>query len=224
MNEDLHHEISVRMELERDLVKISEREHRRLGHDLHDGICQELAGIRFSVEAISRKIEKGSPIRDQLDSIAASVVRSIHHTRLLSRGLAPLQLECGDIASSLSELAATTSTLFQKRCEFHCKGQPPPFDLDTATNIYRIAQEAIQNAIKHGGARSIEVVLDLTGREARLTITDDGCGLPKKNRPESTSDGMGLKIMRHRAELIHGTVTIHSPREGGTCVQCVFRK
>lgn len=224
INEDLHREISTRMELERDLVRISEREHRRLGHDLHDGICQELAGIRFSVEAISRKLEKGSPARGQLDSIAASVQRAIHHTRLLSRGLAPLQLECGDIVSSLAELAENTGTLFEIRCHFESKGRPPTLDLDAATNLYRIAQEAIQNAIKHGKAKSIEVELDFSGRESRLTVTDNGCGLPDKSGPAAPGDGMGLKIMRHRAELIRGTVTVHSPRDGGVRVQCVFPK
>jgi PAS domain S-box-containing protein len=224
INEDLHREIATRMELERDLVRISEREHRRLGHDLHDGICQELAGIRFSVEAISRKLEKTARLRAPLDSIAEAVRRAIHHTRLLSRGLAPLQLECGDIASSLTELAETSATLFHIRCRFHCKGRPPELDLDTATNLYRIAQEAIQNAIKHGRAKSIEVDLDFSGHEARLTVTDDGRGLPEKSRPASPGDGMGLKIMRHRAELIRGTVTVHSADPRGVRVQCVFPK
>lgn len=224
INEDLHREISKRIELEQDLVHISEREHRRLGHDLHDGICQELAGIRFSVEAISRKQAKASPLRGQLESIAAAVQRAVHHTRLLSRGLAPLQLECGDIVSSLAELADNTSTLFQVSCTFDSKGRPPALDLDAATNLYRIAQEAIQNAIKHGRAKSIAVELDFAGRDARLAVTDNGCGLPEKSLPASPADGMGLKIMRHRAELLRGTVTIHSRDSGGVRVQCVFPK
>ena len=223
MNESLHHEISARMELERDLIKISEREHRRLGHDLHDGICQELAGIRFSVEAISKKLEKTSPMRAQFTSIVDAAQRAIHHTRLLSRGLAPLQLECGDITSSLEELASTTETLFQIDCTFECKGTIPSFELDAATNLYRIAQEAIQNAIKHGKAKSIAIDLEFSDRNGRLTIIDNGHGLPEKHRPETQGDGMGLKIMRHRSELIHGTVTVHSPAEGGTRVQCLFQ-
>jgi PAS domain S-box-containing protein len=224
MNEDLHREISVRMELERDLARISEREHRRLGQDLHDGICQELAGIRFSVEAISKKLEKESPARKQLASIADAVQRAIHHTRLLSRGLAPLQLEGGDIAMALEELAGTTETLFQVGCGFESRGQSPKFDLDAATHLYRIAQEAIQNSIKHGGATAIDIVLDFSGREGRLSIGDNGCGLPLKTAARPASDGMGLKIMRHRAEILRGTVSIHSPEGGGTRVLCVFPK
>jgi len=224
MNEDLHREISVRMELERDLARISEREHRRLGQDLHDGICQELAGIRFSVEAISRKLEKDSPARNQLSSIADAVQRAIHHTRLLSRGLAPLQLEGGDITMALEELAGTTETLFQVPCGFECRGQPPKFDLDSATHIYRIAQEAIQNSLKHGGATAIDIHLDCTGRDGRLSVTDNGCGLPPKTSARPASDGMGLKIMRHRAEILRGTVSIQSPDGGGTRVICVFPK
>jgi PAS domain S-box-containing protein len=224
VNEDLHREISARLQLERDLVRISEREHRRLGHDLHDGICQELAGIRFSVEAIGRKLEKNSPVRSPLDSIAEAVRRAIHHTRLLSRGLAPLQLEGGDITSSLAELAENTSTLFNIQCRFDSKGRAPDLDLETATNLYRIAQEAIQNAIKHGKAKSIEVDLDFSKRDARLTVTDNGGGLPKKSRPAANGNGIGLKIMRHRAELIHGTLTVHSAKSGGARIQCVFPK
>lgn len=224
INEDLHREISLRMELERDLARISEREHRRLGQDLHDGICQELAGIRFSVEAISKKLEKDSPARNQLASIADAVQRAIHHTRLLSRGLAPLQLEGGDIAMAIEELAGTTGTLFQVRCGFESRGQPPRFDLDAATHLYRIAQEAIQNSIKHGGATEIDIHLDFTGRDSRLSVSDNGCGLPPKTTPRPASDGMGLKIMRHRAEILRGTVSIHSPDGGGTRVLCVFPK
>ncbi len=224
MNEELHREISVRMELERDLARISEREHRRLGQDLHDGICQELAGIRFSVEAISKKLEPDSPARKQLASIAEAVQRAIHHTRLLSRGLAPLQLEGGDIAMALEELAGTTETLFGVRCGFESRGQPPRLDLDAATHLYRIAQEAIQNSLKHGGAGVIDIHLDFTGRDGRLSVTDNGRGLPPRHPARPASDGMGLKIMRHRAEILRGTVSIQSPDGGGTRVLCVFPK
>jgi PAS domain S-box-containing protein len=224
MNEDLHREISMRMELERDLARISEREHRRLGQDLHDGICQELAGIRFSVEAISRKLEKDSPARNQLASIADAVQRAIHHTRLLSRGLAPLQLEGGDIAIALEELAGTTEALFKVRCGFESRGAAPKIDLDASTHLYRITQEAIQNSLKHGTASAIDIHLDFTGRDGRLTVTDNGCGLPPKTQPRPASEGMGLKIMRHRAEILRGTVTIQSPEGGGTRVVCIFPK
>jgi len=224
INEDLHREIAARMELERDLAGILEREHRRLGQDLHDGICQELAGIRFSVEAISKKLEKDSPARTQLESIASAVQRAIHHTRLLSRGLAPLQLEGGDLASALEELAANTETLFQIPCVFDGRGTVPKLDLDASTHLYRIAQEAIQNAIKHGKASSIDLLLDFTARDGRLVVADNGCGLPSKTRAPGPGDGMGLKIMRHRAEILRGNVSILSPEGGGTRVVCVFPK
>jgi PAS domain S-box-containing protein len=224
INEDLHREIAARMDLERDLAGILEREHRRLGQDLHDGICQELAGIRFSVEAISKKLEKDSPARTQLESIAAAVQRSIHHTRLLSRGLAPLQLEGGDIASALDELAANTETLFQISCVFDCRGTVPKLDMDTSTHLYRIAQEAIQNAIKHGKASSIDILLDFTARESRMVVADNGSGLPPKKTLPQPGDGMGMKIMRHRAEILRGNISIHSPETGGTRVVCVFPK
>jgi PAS domain S-box-containing protein len=223
-NEELRHEIQTRRQLECDIISISEREHRRIGHDLHDGICQELAGIRFSVEAISKQCKKNVPLRGQLDQIALAVERASHHTRLLSRGLAPLDLEFGDLAAALEELAGNSSTLFQISCIVHLRGSIPKFELEKATNLFRIAQEAIQNAIKHGNATEIRITLDLTGKEASLTVSDNGTGFPAHRPAPPPGSGMGLKIMHHRAGLIQGTMEIGGPETGGAHIRCKFPK
>jgi PAS domain S-box-containing protein len=221
-NEELRQEIEVRRELEDDLIRISEREHRRIGHDLHDGVCQELAGIRFSLEAIARRRRKGTVLRGQLDHITGAVDRAVRHIRLLSRGLAPLELEDGDLATALQELAANTSVLFDVRCTFEGFGQPVQMPIDRSTNLFRIAQEAIQNAIKHGGADQIAIHLDFDS--ARLVVTDDGCGLEATSRvPQPQGNGMGLRIMHHRADLLEATILIEPAQSRGTRLICQFQ-
>lgn len=224
INDDLQQEIVVRKRLEQELIKISEREHRRLGHDLHDGICQELAGIHFAVEAIARRMEKRSPMLKQLESIAQAVHRATHHTRLLSRGLAPVELENGKLVSALEELASDIKSLFQIDCAFEFNGCDPKFDSLICSNLYRIAQEAIQNAIKHGKASQIRIGLDCRSNDGVMTITDNGNGMQSNQPSDAEGNKMGLAIMKHRAELINGTVNFLSHDGGGTLVHCVFPK
>ena len=224
INEELEHEIMTRKRLERELVKVSEREHRRLGHDLHDGICQELAGIFYSIQAIAKRLGKSSPVQTALHTIIDAVQRSIQHTRLLSRGLAPVELESGELSSALEQLAADTSSLFQINCQFECTEPGIKLSPEVSSNLFRIAQEAIQNAIKHGKSKRIRVALHLKKREGILTITDNGFGIENNNSIKGEGNGMGLTIMKHRASLIRGTVCINSHNGSGTSVHCVFKK
>jgi PAS domain S-box-containing protein len=224
INEELEHEIMIRKHLERELVKVSEREHRRLGHDLHDGICQELAGIFYSIQAIAKRLGKSSPVQTSLHAIIQAVQRSIQHTRLLSRGLAPVELENGELSTALEQLAADTTSLFQINCEFECSEAGIKFSPEVSSNLFRIAQESIQNAIKHGKATHIRVALHFKKREGILTITDNGSGIENKNSSKGEGNGMGLTIMKHRAAIIHGTVCVNSHNGSGTSVHCVFKK
>ena len=222
INNELQQEISARKGLERELIRISDREHRRLGHDLHDGICQELAGIHFSVQAIAKRI--GAPVLKQLEAIVEAIHRTMNHTRLLSRGLAPFELESGDLATALVDLAADTKSLFQIDCVLESHEVPETFPPETCSNLYRIAQEAIQNAIKHGKATRIRIALDCRKRNGVMTITDNGNGMDSTKPGDAEGNGMGLHIMKHRAELIHGSVSVLAHNGGGTMVHCVFQK
>lgn len=224
INEDLQNEIVIRKQLERELVKVSEREHRRLGHDLHDGICQELSGIYYSIQAVAKRLGKRTPVLASLDSIIKAIHRSIQHTRLLSRGLAPVELESGNLPSALAELASDTTSLFQIECEFECAKPGESFEIETCSHLYRIAQEAIQNAIKHGQADRIRIGLHSKRGEGILTITDNGTGIDNKKTPKGEGNGMGLTIMQHRAAIIHGIVSVNSHNGSGTSVHCVFKK
>ena len=224
VNDELQKEISTRKHLERELVKVSEREHRRLGHDLHDGICQELAGIHFSVQAITKRLPKRSPAHGPLEGIVGAIRRSINHTRLLSRGLAPVELQNGDLHTALAELANDTASLFHIDCVFESSDSPTVLDFEIVLNLYRIAQESIQNAIKHGKATRIRIGLDCKNPEGRLTITDNGSGIEDKSSPKGEGNGMGMTIMKHRAAMIQGNVHIASHNGSGTVVNCVFHK
>jgi PAS domain S-box-containing protein len=221
-NNELQREILARKAVEAQLISISEREHRRVGYDLHDGVCQELSGVRYSLEAISKKRRKGTLLRQQIDQLSGALERAVHHIRLLSRGLAPLELEGGNLAAALDELAANTSALFQVKCTVKCRGRSQRLEIEKAINLFRIAQEAIQNAIKHGDATQIRVDLDLV--EGALFITDNGNGIKDDAPAPARGNGMGLKIMRHRADAIQGTVVIERIPAGGVRVICHFPK
>lgn len=218
----LQSEIHARKELEAELISISEREHRRVGHDLHDGVCQEISGVRYSLEAISKKSRKGTVLREQMNKLTAALERAVHHIRLLSRGLAPLELEDGNLAAALEELAANTGALFQVKCVVRCRGRSARLELEKAINLFRIAQEAIQNAIKHGEADLITMDLDLV--LGTLVIVDNGNGIKDDTPSPPRGNGMGLKIMRHRADAIKGSVSIEKITGGGVRVVCEFAK
>ena len=221
-NHELQREMLARKALEVELISISEREHRRVGHDLHDGVCQELSGVRYSLEAISKKRRKGTILRQQIDQLSAALVRAVHHIRLLSRGLAPLELEGGNLAAALDELAENTSALFQVKCTIKCRGRSQRLEIEKAINLFRITQEAIQNAIKHGNATHIRVDVDLL--QGTLAITDNGNGMKDEVPAASRGNGMGLKIMHHRADAIQGSVAIERIPAGGVRVICHFPK
>jgi signal transduction histidine kinase len=221
-NNELQREILARKALEVELISISEREHRRVGHDLHDGVCQELSGVRYSLEAISKKRRKGTVLRQQIDHLSGALERAVHHIRLLSRGLAPLELEGGNLAAALDELAANTSALFQVECTVKCRGRSQRLEIEKAINLFRIAQEAMQNAIKHGDATQIRVDLDLL--QGILSVTDNGNGIKDDDPAPARGNGMGLKIMRHRAKAIQGTVAVERIPAGGVRVICHFPK
>ncbi|MGB7838576.1 MAG: ATP-binding protein, partial [Terrimicrobiaceae bacterium] len=140
--------------------------------------------------------------------------------RMLSRGLSPVSLETLGLMSALEELTENSSTLFNNTCRFECTKPISIEDNVVATHLYRIAQEAISNAARHGRAKTIVVALRRTVHETRLSITDDGCGLPA---PAARSRGMGLRIMRYRAELIRAVLTIGAAKGAGTSVMCVLR-
>ena len=213
-------DISDRKRLEREVLQISDLEQRRIGQDLHDGLCQQLAGIELMSEVLEQNLSRKSKTEAaQAAKIAEGVRAAIGDTRMLARGLSPVDVESNGLMSALQELASNTEKLFHVACRFEC---PQPVLVDNhaaATHLYRIAQEAINNAIKHGKARVIAVRLTVQSNQASLTVTDDGRGFVVK--PEQTS-GMGLRIMKYRAGMIGATLEIRRANGRGMLVACMF--
>ena len=210
--------ITHRVELEQEILAISERERRRLGQDLHDDLCQQLAGIEFlSQRLASGLMAKTAAGAARAKEIAQMVQRAMTQTRELARGLSPVRLEAEGLADALRELAAGTKKVFGCDCRFRC--DPPVLvpNHAAATHLYRIAQEAVNNALKHGRARRIDIGLQAKGQAIMLAVNDNGRGMPRKL---SRRQGMGLHIMRYRAEVIGGALRVEPNSRGGTRVVC----
>ena len=209
-------DITEHKRLEQEVLQISEMERRRIGQDLHDGICQQLAGIEFKLQALTENLpDKGQA--DRVGLIAAHVRDAIAQTRSLARGLSPVVLESEGLMFALTKLAEDTGKLFDAQCRFKNEGPVLIHNHDAATHLYRIAQEAVTNAIKHGKARYIEIRLAAEPERVVLTIEDNGTGLAPG---AEGGKGMGLHIMKYRAGMIGAQVLLQTQPAGGTAVIC----
>ncbi|HMJ65497.1 MAG TPA: sensor histidine kinase, partial [Candidatus Binatia bacterium] len=211
-------DITRRKRLERQLLEVSDREQRRIGQDLHDDLCQQLTGIEFMSQSVQRHLaDRSVPEAAAAADIAKLVREAISHTRDLAHGLCPVILEPGGLMLALQELADNTEKLFGVCCRFHCECKVLIDDSAIAIHLYRIAQEAISNAIKHGKANDLIISLTNVSQGMTLSIEDNGTGLPRQRR---TRPGMGLHIMEYRARMIGGSLTVQSRAGGGTSVVC----
>jgi signal transduction histidine kinase len=207
-------------QLEQKILDISDAERQRFGQDLHDGLGQHLTGVAFLSKALQQRLEsKSLPEATDATKIASLVSESIGQARALAKGLAPIALEDGGLAAALTQLAWTTSNVFGIECSCRSHDDLLVPDLAVATHLYRITQEAVNNAIRHGQAKRINIELGPSGSRIRLRIEDDGVGMTAQNG----STGMGLQIMDFRARMIGGSLHIHRrDSSGGTIVSCSF--
>ena len=211
-------DITRRMELEREILAISEQEQHRLGQDLHDDLCQQLAGIEFLSRRLARDLTASAPASaDQAEEIAQMLQHAMAQTRELAHGLSPVGLEAQGLAEALRELAASTRKLFSRDCRFQCHRPVLLSNHAVAVHLYRIAQEAVRNAFKHGKARRIDIGLTARDGAVSLSVNDNGIGLPGD---ASRRNGLGLRIMRYRAEVIGGALKVEPRPCGGTRVVC----
>lgn len=204
------------IELEKQVLEISERERRRIGQDLHDGLGQHLTGIELMVQALAKQLQSTPGVAAQADRISEYVRDAIRQTKSLARGLSPVNLEENGLMSALQELAVNVRDLFRVNVTFNARTPVLLSDNVAATHLFRIAQEAISNSLKHGAARTVQVELDKKGGEIVLTITDDGRGFSS----DATHSGMGLRIMAYRAGIIGGKVSVVSSEGRGAKVVC----
>jgi signal transduction histidine kinase len=210
-----------RRQMEKEIVEISNRTQARIGQDLHDGLGQHLTGITFLCKALERKLaDKALPEAAEAGEIGQMVLQALTQTRNLARGLFPVELESGGLVAALHELAETVQEMFNIACELECDEAVAIENASLATNLFRIAQEAINNAVKHGKAKRVVISLRAEGDLTLFSIADDGVGFPVA---ASQSKGLGLRIMTYRAQRIGGTLEVRPHEHGGTVVSCSFR-
>ena len=211
-------DITERKSLEREVLEISDAERRRIGHELHDGVRQELTGIRFMAGALAQKLAaRAAPEAEDAEAITRLLDEAAEHTRALARGMCPLALVHADFLPALEELASTARDRFRIACDLRCDALPDRIDDTMATHLYHIAQEAVANAVEHAKAKHIETTLATEGGATTLTVRDDGLGLPED--PNGLK-GLGLRIMRYRADVMGASLDVRRQAEGGTIVMC----
>jgi len=205
-------------ELERDIVAASEREQQRIGADLHDGLCQYLAGLTCVTGSLRDDLsERFQPEAETASELHELLKDAIVQARDIARGIAPVHVDEAGLASALEDLAANTRRLHEIECAFEPEEEILISNQEMATHLYRIAQEATSNAVRHGHATSVFIRLSIDDAHVILTIHDNGGGIQS---PESPSEGMGLRSMRYRASVLQGSIEISAVPQGGTLVCC----
>jgi PAS domain S-box-containing protein len=213
-------DVTERKRLEQEVLDIAAEEQRRIGQELHDGTGQELTGLCMLADNLAELLREEERKEEVLARrIARGLRDALGQVRALSRGLVPVEVDAEGLMSSLSELTHRISELHGIPCVFECAEPVPLEDNFSATQMFRIAQEAITNALKHSQASNIRVTLEAKDYYLTLKIIDDGVGMPP---PEHMTDGTGLRIMRYRAGQIGATLSVRSGAAGGTVVSCTL--
>jgi signal transduction histidine kinase len=209
-----------RKSLEREVLETSDAERRRFARDLHDGVCQHFTGIGMMALVLEKKLmAKGLPEMEQAKEISRLLRDGSELAREVMEGLSPVNIENGGLLTALSGLARMVRKRTELKCRFVHEHEAMTQDSFVAGHLLRIAQEAVENAIKHSQGRNI--VITLTSKESRLllTIRDDGIGLPQKTEENK---GLGLQVIRYRAALINASLAIGRADKHGTVVTCTI--
>lgn len=208
----------TRLRLEKEILEVSEREQRRIGEDLHDGLGQQLTAIEMMCTSLKADVSARQPaLRKQVEQIGALLRETIAQTRSMARGLVPVKDEPDALWASLLELSERTNALGRLRCRFEWPEVVTVDDNAVAGHLYRIAQEALNNAVKYSHAREVVIGLSRHGDTLELRVTDDGRGLD-----HARGAGMGLHVMKHRAAVIGGTLSIDSKPGKGVTIVCTL--
>ena len=207
-------------ELERQILELTDAEQRRIGSDLHDGLGQHLTGITMMLGRHQQDLESaGSPTAATAQKVLDLAQTALEWTHDLSKSLSPPALESAGLEEALRDLAHRAENLFSIECTFENRGKYDSPDLAAGFHLYRIAQEAISNAVRHGKAKHVQVRLHGSGPAVLLEIIDDGSGFEQS---EKSKEGMGLRIMTYRAKMIGAEMDVRSHGGGGTIVRCQY--
>lgn len=213
-------DVTDREVIDKEVVESSNRIQTRIGQDIHDGLGQHLTGITFLSRALEKKLTaKGLPEAADAAEISKLVIEALAQTRNLARGLFPVEVESTKLCQSFRDLAHTAEQLFHISCTVECDSNLVVSNPNASTHLFRLAQEAINNAVKHGKAHRLSILLGTAGDRAVLRIIDDGVGFPPEG---ARRNGLGLRIMTYRAQKVGGVLEIQPGQHGGTVVSCTF--
>jgi signal transduction histidine kinase len=210
--------LSHTQQLEREIIRISESEQHRIGQDLHDGLCQYFAAIGFSAGSIKGRLARtGSPEAVAVAEIQELILDGVQQTRALARGLFPVQNDEWGLPSALTELATSTTRLLNLHCTFASNASTIPIKNECSTHLYRIAQEALSNAARHGAATRATINLTVDDEALTLSIENNGANFDQ-SKPDRK--GLGLTIMQYRARQMGGRIVFADHETAGTTVSC----
>lgn len=214
----LSNEITQRKLLEREILDLAEGERHKLGQDLHDGLCQHLTAISLAGKVLEERLRATSKAESEAAATLVELLQEgIHLCRNIAKGLYPLELDGQGLMNALEVLVNTHSSLSGIPCLFECDAPVIVSDRTAANHLYRIAQEALTNALKHSNATSIKVSLENTDSGLQLAVHDDGKGCSAGPGP---NEGLGVRIMKHRADIIGAQLIISDGAPRGTVVTC----
>lgn len=214
----LEEAVALQERLRREVVDVGVRERNAVGRELHDGLCQQLAATAFAAQVLTDRISPSLPAEaENARTLVRMTQQAMTQSRQVASGLLLAGITPQTLVSELSEFATATSRQGSVACRFEQNGRPRLPDADAAAQLFRIAQEAVRNAVKHAQASEIHVTLAGDEERVQLTVVDDGVGIPP---PERREFGMGLEIMAHRAGSIGASLSVEARPEGGTRVLC----
>jgi len=219
-NQKLRDVLEERKRLENELLEIAENERRRIGFDLHDDLGQKLTGVLLITRALEQRLAReGHKEVEEVRKVCDLIEQSVHHTHNLAHHFSSIDATGGDFAEVMNGLAATVEKMFSIPCECTMKGKIPPLPENTSAQFYKIAQEAVSNAIKHGKASCVWI--SISGHPQKLVVTIKNDGIPF-SPPANPKARMGLRTMNYRANTIGATFEIKPNQKNGTIVTCVL--
>jgi len=218
--EGVARDVTARKRMEKEILEISNREQQRLGHDLHDGVCQQLAAIAYRTHILARHLKEKDVVESSEASDISSLINaSLVQTRTVARGLFPVRLEEEGLADAVEELTVNIGKLYKIKCDFSSCGTLPAIHNGVAMHLHFIAQEAIMNAAKHSQASLVSVRLLKESDEVVLSVKDNGVGFLAGNQDRA---GMGIGIMRYRAKVIGAALVVQTQPGQGTQITCRY--
>ena len=210
-------DITERRRLEKEIAETSAREQAKIGRDLHDSIGQTLTGVSLGLKALQKRNGADEETSRAVSRLEALTRLAIQQVRDVARGLLPAELQAGDVGASLRSLSAGARKMFGVPCAVVVRGDTRLKDNSTAVQLYRIAQEALNNAAKHSRSPEVRITFDAGEKRLRLVVRDEGVGIAARR---GNGQGLGIAIMQHRAESLGGTLTVRRAVGGGTEVVC----